>query len=127
MTYGNKFILIILFISLFIIGCNNYRNYHIILNDNYKLMGINNKVYLYRDNNKFNINNKDSNILKFKYNEDIISLMLDDNKYYMIYMIDGTIYGPFDEESLKVSEEALDAKFIEDFISVDKLEGKIYE
>ena len=127
MTYGNKIIFTIFFISfLLITGCTN-RNWSYELYDGYKLQSINNKVYLYKDDKKIEINDLDYDIKSFKFNSDVVCLQLSDNRYYMVYYVDGNIYGPFDKDSLEQSISSLSMTFDTNFQDISELEGKKYE
>ena len=88
MTYGNKFILVVFFLSFFLItGCVN-RNWYYDLYDDYKIQTSNDKIILTKNNEKININDLDYSIKSFKYNSDVVCLYLNDNNYYMIYYVD---------------------------------------
>ena len=127
MTYGNKIIFTIFFISfLLITGCT-HRNWSYELYDGYKLQSINNKVYLYKDDKKIEINDLDYDIKSFKFNSDVVCLQLSDNRYYMVYYVDGNIYGPFDKDSLEQSISSLSMTFDANFQDISELEGKKYE
>ncbi len=128
MTYGNKLVLVVFFLSFFLItGCKS-RNWSYELYDGYKLQSFNNEVYLYKDLEKVKINDLDYNIKSFKFNSDVVCLELNDNNYYIVYYVDETIYGPFDSlENLEKSIQSLPMTFDHDFQDVTNLEGKIYE
>ena len=128
MTYGNKFILVVFFLSFFLItGCVN-RNWYYDLYDDYKIQTSNDKIILTKNNEKININDLDYSIKSFKYNSDVVCLYLNDNNYYMIYYVDTSIYGPFNSlDNLNTSTNSLSMTFSSDFTSIKELEGKIYE
>ena len=55
MTYGNKFILVVFFLSFFLItGCVN-RNWYYDLYDDYKIQTSNDKIILTKNNQKINL------------------------------------------------------------------------
>lgn len=129
MTYGSKIALVVFLLSFFLItGCTS-RNWYYELYDDYKIQSsYNNKVILTKNNEKININDLDYTIISFKYNSDVVCLKLDNGKYYMIYYVDTSIYGPFNSlENLNTSTNSLSMTFSSDFTSVNGLEGKIYE
>ena len=128
MTYGNKFILVVFFLSFFLItGCVN-RNWYYDLYDQYKIQTSNDKIILTKNNEKININDLDYSIKSFKYNSDVVCLYLNDNNYYMIYYVDNSILGPFNtKDNLLETTNSLSMTFTSDFQTIDKLEGKIYE
>ena len=128
MTYGNKFILVVFFISFFLItGCVN-RNWYYDLYDDYKIQTSNDKIILTKNNEKININDLDYSIKSFKYNSDVVCLYLNDNNYYMIYYVDNSILGPFKtKDNLLETTNSLSMTVTSDFQTIDKLEGKIYE
>lgn len=128
MNYGNKLYLII-FISLFCIfitGCQS-KNFYIELYDGYKIKKVEETIKLYKDDTLFKINDIDYKIEEFKYNSDVVCIKLNDGNYYMIYYVDGNIYGPFDKKSLDISINSLSMTFQTDFYQVEKAEGLIYE
>lgn len=129
MTYGSKIALVVFLLSFFLItGCTS-RNWYYELYDDYKIQSsYNNKVILTKNNEKININDLDYTIISFKYNSDVVCLKLDNGKYYMIYYVDTSIYGPFNSlDNLNTSTNSLSMTFSSDFTSVNGLEGKIYE
>ena len=129
MTYGSKIALVVFLLSFFLItGCTS-RNWYYELYDDYKIQSsYNNKVILTKNNEKININDLDYTITSFKYNSDVVCLKLDNGKYYMIYYVDTSIYGPFYSlDFLNTSTNSLSMSFSCDFTSIKELEGKIYE
>ena len=129
MTYGSKIALVVFLLSFFLItGCTS-RNWYYELYDDYKIQSsYNNKVILSKNNEKININDLDYTIISFKYNSDVVCLKLDNGKYYMIYYVDTSIYGPFNSlDNLNTSTDSLSMTFSSDFTSIKELEGKIYE
>ncbi len=129
MTYGSKIALVVFLLSFFLItGCTS-RNWYYELYDDYKIQSsYNNKVILTKNNEKININDLDYTIISFKYNSDVVCLKLDNGKYYMIYYVDTSIYGPFNSlDNLNTSTNSLSMTFSSDFTSIKELEGKIYE
>ncbi len=129
MTYGSKIALVVFLLSFFLItGCTS-RNWYYELYDDYKIQSsYNNKVILTKNNEKININDLDYTIISFKYNSDVVCLKLDNGKYYMIYYVDTSIYGPFNSlDNLNTSTDSLSMTFSSDFTSIKELEGKIYE
>lgn len=129
MTYGSKIALVVFLLSFFLItGCTS-RNWYYELYDDYKIQSsYNNKVILTKNNEKININDLDYTIISFKYNSDVVCLKLDNEKYYMIYYVDTSIYGPFNSlDNLNTSTNSLSMTFSSDFTSIKELEGKIYE
>ena len=129
MTYGSKIALVVFLLSFFLItGCTS-RNWYYELYDDYKIQSsYNNKVILTKNNEKININDLDYTIISFKYNSDVVCLKLDNGKYYMIYYVDTSIYGPFNSlYNLNTSTNSLSMTFSSDFTSIKELEGKIYE
>ena len=116
-----------IFLSFFlIVGCAN-KNYYYELYDDYKIKQIEDDTKLYKNDELFKINDLDYQILEFKYNSDVVCLKLKDNSYYMIYYVDGTIYGPFDLESLNSSINSLSMTFDNDFMALTEKEGLLYE
>lgn len=129
MTYGSKIALVVFLLSFFLItGCTS-KNWYYELYDDYKIQSsYNNKVILTKNNEKININDLDYTIISFKYNSDVVCLKLDNGKYYMIYYVDTSIYGPFNSlDNLNTSTNSLSMTFSSDFTSIKELEGKIYE
>ena len=127
MIYGSKLYLVILFLSFFlIVGCTT-KNYYYELYDGYKIQKVNDEIKLYKDDQIFKINDLDYKIEEFKFNSDVVCLKLNNNKYYMIYYVDGTIYGPFDLKSLNESTNNISMTFDNDFTSLSEKEGLIYE
>ena len=129
MTYGSKIALVVFLLSFFLItGCTS-RNWYYELYDDYKIQSsYNDKVILTKNNEKININDLDYTIISFKYNSDVVCLKLDNGKYYMIYYVDTSIYGPFNSlDNLNTSTDSLSMTFSSDFTSIKELEGKIYE
>ncbi len=102
MIYGNKFIIFVfLFSFLFLVGCQGkFQNFHYDLYDGYSIKGIDNSVELYKDDELIKIDNDHYKITEFKYNSDVVCLKLSNGKYYMIYYVDTSIYGPYTKESL---------------------------
>ena len=129
MTYVSKTAMLVFLLSFFLItGCSS-KNWYYELYDDYKIQSsYNNKVILTKNNEKININDLDYTITSFKYNSDVVCLKLDNSKYYMIYYVDTSIYGPFSSlDNLNTSTNSLSMTFSNDFVSVNELEGKIYE
>lgn len=127
MIYGNKWLVVLLLLSFFyIVGCSE-KDFYIALYDGYTIKSIDDEIKLYKDEELLEINDLDYKILEFKYNSDVVCLKLDNEKYYMIYYVDSSIYGPFDLESLNESVASLSMTFDFDFTSVEESEGKIYE
>ena len=128
MTYGNKIILFIILLSFFlIIGCGE-RPWSVSLYDDYKIQNTGSKVILTKQDSEVNINDLNYSIKSFKYNSDVVCLKLDNGKYYMIYYVDTSIYGPFNSlDNLNTSTDSLSMTFSSDFTSIKELEGKIYE
>jgi len=125
--YGNKFYLVILFLSFFlIVGCAN-KNFYFELYDGYTIRNIDDDVKLYKDLELFEINDLDYEIKEFKYNSDVVCLKLSNDTYYMIYYVDGTVYGPFDKNSLDISINNLSMTFDNEFTNIFEKEGLIYE
>ena len=128
MIYGNKLALLVLLLSFFlIVGCDSNRNYSYKLYDNYEIKNIDNDIKLYKDGDIFKINDLDYQIKAFKFNSDVICLKLNDDKYYMIYYVDGSIIGPHTLESLNKETDSLSMTFDSDFTDINKIEGVIYE
>ena len=128
MIYGNKLVLLVLLLSFFlIIGCDSNRNYSYKLYDNYEIKNVDNDIKLYKDGEIFKINDLDYQIKSFKFNSDVICLKLNDGKYYMIYYVDGTIFGPHTLDTLKAETDSLSMTFDSDFTDINKIEGVIYE
>lgn len=102
MTYGNKIItFVFLFSFLLLIGCEKkYNNFHYNLYDGYSIKCIDNKVKLYKNNELIKIENNNYKITEFKYNSDVVCLKLTNGKYYMIYYVDKSVYGPYTKETL---------------------------
>ena len=128
MTYGNKIYLII-FISLFCIfitGCKP-RNSYYELYDGFMIKKTDEEIKLYKDMDLIKIHDLDYKIKEFKYNSDVVCLKLESGDYYMIYYVDGNIYGPFTKESLDTSVSSLSMTFDNDFRDIEKADGLIYE
>ena len=103
MTYGTKLTLVVLLLSFFLLtGCSNNKDFSYTLYDGYEIRSI-------------------------AGNSDVVCLKLNDNKYYMIYYVDGEIYGPHDLKSLNETITSLSMTFEEDFITINEIRGKIYE
>ena len=127
MIYGNKIAFVVLFFSFFLlVGCTN-KSYYYELYDGYEIKNIKEDTKLYKDDQLFKINDLNYQISEFKYNSDVVCLKLSDNSYYMIYYVDGTIYGPFDLETLNSSVNSLSMTFDNDFTSLKDKEGLLYE
>lgn len=129
MIYGNKLkALFVIILSLFIIGCSNdAQNWSYELYDGYEIREIDKKVTLYKNDELFVINDLNYQIKAFKYNSDVVCLELKNGDYYMIYYFDGSIYGPYTKDSLNDTTLNYSMSFDNDFININKLEGKIYE
>ena len=128
MSYGNKLVTLILFLSFFLLtGCSDNKNFRYELYDDYAIRSVNEKVKLYKGDNVFEINDLDYQIKEFKYNSDVVCLKLDDDNYYMIYYVDGEIYGPHKLEDLNETTENLSMTFDMDFKDPSKIEGLQYE
>ena len=130
MTYGNKFIIFILLLSfLFIVGCEEkVKNFQYGLYDGYVIKGINGSIMLYKEDKPILIEEKNYQIKEIKYNNDVVCLRLLNDKYYMIYYVDGSIFGPFTKESLdKTIKEDSTLIFTKDFQDITKMEGLEYE
>ena len=129
MTYGNKFIFVIMLLSLFLIGCEKkINNFHFDLYDNYSIKSIDNKIRLYKNDELIEIESDNYKIDQIKYNNDVICLKLKNNNYYMVYYVDSSIYGPYTKESLKKTlDEDLTMTFDNDFKNILEMDGLIYE
>ena len=127
MTYGTKLIFVVLLLSFFLFGCGKSDNFSYNLFDGYVIKSVANDIKLYKDSELFNINDLDYQIKEFKYNSDVVCLKLDDGSYYMIYYVDGEVYGPHDLESLNIVTNNLSMTFEEDFQDITKARGLIYE
>ena len=129
MTYGNKFLILLLLSFLFIVGCETkFNNFHYDLYDGYSIKGIDNKIKLYKDEQIIKIENDDYKINEIKYNSDVVCVKLQNNKYYMIYYVDSSIFGPYTKESLdKTINEDSTMSFDYDFQNILKMDGLIYE
>ena len=103
MTYGNKLLCLFTILSLlFIVGCENkFLNFHLDLYDGYSIKGIDNTVKLYKNDEVVKIENDDYRITEFKYNSDVVCLKLKNGNYYMVYYVDGSVFGPYTKETLK--------------------------
>lgn len=102
MTYGSKCMFITLLLSfLLLVGCNaDFKNFHYDLYDGYKIMGVDNTIKLYKNDELINIKDLDYKIKEFKYNSDVVCLHLSNNEYYMIYYYNSEVYGPYTKELL---------------------------
>ena len=129
MTYGNKFIFVIMLLSLFFIGCEKkINNFHYELFDNYFIKAIDNKIRLYKNDELIKIEDNNYNIDEIKYNSDVICLKLTNGNYYMIYYVDTSIYGPYTKESLnKTLEEDSTMSFDNNFKRILEMDGLVYE
>lgn len=128
MIYGNKLSFVMLFLSFFfIIGCTTNKNFYYELYDGYTIKSVDKEVKLYKDSNLIKINDLNYQIQEFKYNSDVVCLHLTTGDYYMIYYVDSSIYGPFNEESLNSSIKSLSMTFENDFVDINTVEGKVYE
>ena len=101
MTYGSKLFCLLTILSLlFIVGCEkNIPNFHLDLYDSYSIKAIDNKINLYKNDEIINVEDN-YQIKEFKYNSDVVCLKLASGKYYMIYYVDGSIFGPYTKDSL---------------------------
>jgi hypothetical protein len=127
MTYGSKITFIILLLSLFlVVGCSNFKNFSYSLYDNYSIKGIDNTIKLYKDDDIIKIGDMDYKIKEFKYNSDVVCLKLDDNKYYMIYYFDTSVYGPYTKETLDETTASYSMTFSSDFTNILKADV-VYE
>ena len=129
MTYGNKFIFIVLLLSLFFIGCEKkINNFHLSLYDDYSIKAIDNKVELYKNNELIKIENDHYDIDEIKYNSDVICLKLKNGHYYMVYYVNSNVFGPYTKENLeKTLVEDSTMTFEHDFQNILKMEGLEYE
>ncbi len=128
MIYGNKLVILVLLLSFFlIVGCDSHKNFSYKLYDNYEIKSVNNIIKLYKDDKIVKINDLDYQIKTFKFNSDVVCLGLSDGNYYMIYYVDGTIYGPHTLDSLKEETDNLSMTFDTDFKDITKVGGLIYE
>ena len=129
MTYGSKFIFVIMFLSLFFIGCDNkINNFHFDLYDGYSIKAINNKIELYKNEELIKIGHDHYKIEEIKYNSDVICLKLNNGSYYMVYYVDSSVYGPYTKETLnKTLEEDSTMTFASDFKKILEMDGLIYE
>ena len=129
MTYGNKFIILLLLSFLFIVGCETkFNNFYYNLYDGYSIKGIDNKIKLYKNDEIIMIENNDYKIDEIKYNSDVVCVKLHNGKYYMIYYVDSSVYGPFTKESIdKTINEDSTMTFDNDFKNILKMDGLIYE
>ncbi len=128
MNYGNKIkYLLLILICFFLIGCNSKKDFYYELYDGYQIKSVDNDIKLYKDNEVIKIDDLDYQIKKFKYNSDVVCILTNDNKYYMIYYVDGQVLGPHTEESLNESITSLSMTFEEDFQDILKAEGRVYE
>ncbi len=128
MNYGNKILIIVLvLVSFLIVGCESNKDFTYSLYDGYTIKSIDKEIKLYKDLDLVKINDLDYQIKKFKYNSDVVCLLLNDNKYYMIYYVDGTILGPYTKESLNETITSLSMTFDKDFQDILKVEGRVYE
>ena len=129
MTYGNKFLILLLLSFLFIVGCETkFNNFHYDLYDGYSIKGIDNKIKLYKNDEIIKIEDNDYKINEIKYNSDVVCVKLQNNKYYMIYYVDSSIFGPYTKDSLdKTISEDSTMSFDKDFQNILKMDGLIYE
>ena len=129
MTYGNKFLILLLLSFLFIVGCETkFNNFHYDLYDGYSIKGIDNKIKLYKNDEIIKIEDNDYKINEIKYNSDVVCVKLQNNKYYMIYYVDSSIFGPYTKDSLdKTISEDSTMSFDKDFQKKKKMDGLIYE
>lgn len=129
MTYGNKLIFLVVLFSLFLVGCEEkINNFHYDLYDGYSIKGIDNKIELYKNDELIKIENNNYNIKEIKYNSDVVCLKLSNGKYYMVYYVDSSIYGPYSKESLdKTIKDDSTMTFTNDFQNILKMDGLIYE
>ena len=127
MTYGSKIALFVMLLSFFFLTACSNKNFSFSLYDGYEIRHIDNTTMLYKDQEVFKINDTDYNIKEFKFNSDVVCLKLENEKYYMIYYVDGTIYGPYSLDTLNTETTNLSMTFEEDFKDITKIEGKIYE
>ena len=127
MNYGNKLIILVV-LSLFLIGCaNSIKDFHYELYDKYFIKARDNKIRLYKNDELIKIED-DYNIKEIKYNSDVVCLKLSNNKYYMVYYVDSSIYGPYSKESFdKTIEDDLTMTFDHDFQNILKMDGLEYE
>ena len=130
MIYGSKLSLLVLLLSFFLItitGCESNKNFSYELYDGYEIKSIDGEIKLYKDDLVFKINDLDYQIKTFKYNSDVVCLKLNDGSYYMIYYVDGSIYGPHTLSSLNETITSLSMEFNNDFRDINKVEGRVYE
>ena len=130
MIYGNKYVTIFILLSfILLVGCSkNFQNFHYDLYDGYVIKGIDNKVELYKNDEVIKIENKDYNIKEIKYNSDVVCLKLQNGKYYMIYYVDSSIYGPYTKETLEETiKNDSTMSFNIDFKNILKVDGLVYE
>lgn len=129
MTYGNKFIFVIMLLSLFFIGCEKkIDNFYYELFDNYFIKAIDNKIRLYKNDELIKIEDDNYNIDEIKYNSDVICLKLTNGKYYMVYYVDSNVFGPYTKETLnKTLEEDSTMSFDNNFQKVIEMDGLVYE
>lgn len=129
MTYGNKFLILLLLSFLFIVGCETkFNNFHYDLYDGYSIKGIDNKIKLYKNDEIIKIEDNDYKINEIKYNSDVVCVKLQNNKYYMIYYVDSSVFGPYTKDSLdKTISEDSTMSFDKDFQNILKMDGLIYE
>ena len=129
MTYGNKFLFVILLLSLFLIGCEKKINdFHLDLYDGYNIKAIDNKIRLYKNDELIKVENDNYKIDQIKYNSDVICLKLKNNNYYMVYYVDSSIYGPYTKETLKKTlDEDSTMTFENDFKNILDMDGLEYE
>lgn len=128
MTYGNKIILFLIFLSFFlIIGCSE-KPWSVSLYDDYKIQNTGSKVILTKQDSEVNINDLNYSIKSFKYNSDVVCLYLNNSNYYMIYYVDSSIIGPFKTKSdLEDTTNSLSMTFTNDFLDINKIKDKVYE
>lgn len=128
MTYGNKIIIFLVILSLFLFtGCSE-RPWSYSLYDDYKIQNTANRVILTKNDKEVNINDLSYSIKSFKYNSDVVCLYLNNSNYYMIYYVDSSIIGPFKTKSdLEETTNSLSMSFSNDFLDIKKVEDKVYE
>ena len=130
MTYGNKCIFVVVLLSLlFFVGCEmKMSNFHYDLYDGYTIRGKDGTIQLYKGETLISVEDENYKIKEIKYNSDVVCVKLDNGKYYMIYYVDASVYGPYTKETLEATiREDSTMTFEEDFQSITKIEGLIYE
>lgn len=126
MTYGNRYLFLILILCLLLIGCSKSKDWYFELYDGYVIKAVDDTVKLYKNDEVFKINELDYKIDTFKYNSDVVCLKID-NSYYMIYYVDSSIYGPYTKETLDDTTNSLSMTFSSDFKDISEIEGIVYE